>query len=373
LKKYFKKLTGDQMKNTTGLVICFSLLIIVISTDVGGQQSSSALQPLIVGTKESPPFSMKTADGQWFGLSIDLWRQIAAELNLQFEFRELALNQLLEGVTDGSLDAAVAALTITPEREKKFDFTHAFYTTGLGIAVAGKAPNPWLIVARRFISVVFLKVAATLTLVLLGVGMLAWWFEHKKNPRQFNGRAAKGIGSGFWWSAVTMTTVGYGDKAPVTLAGRILGLIWMFVGIIIISSFTASITSSLTVSQLESVIKGPEDLPKVTVGTIVNTSSESYLKQIPISFLPYGSPQEGLAALKEGKIQALVYDAPILRYYINQSYIGALEVLPYRIQRQEYGIALQPNRPLRKKINVVLLQKILEKAWQDKLSQYLGE
>ena len=219
----------------------------------------------------------------------------------------------------------------------------------------------------------FLKVAATLTFVLLGVGVLAWWFEHKKNPRQFNGRAAKGIGSGFWWSAVTMTTVGYGDKAPVTLAGRILGLIWMFVGIIIISSFTASITSSLTVSQLESAIKGPEDLPKVTVGTIVNTSSESYLKQIPISFLPYGSPQEGLAALKEGKIQALVYDAPILRYYINQSYTGALEMLPYRIQRQEYGIALQPKSPLREQIDVALLQKIREKAWQEKLSQYLGE
>ena len=127
------------MKNTTGLVICFSLLIIVMSTDVGGQQSSNAPQPLIVGTKESPPFSMKTADGQWTGLSIDLWRQIAAELNLQYEFRELALNQLRGGVTDGSLDAAVAALTITPEREKNFDFTHAFYTTGLGMAVAGKA------------------------------------------------------------------------------------------------------------------------------------------------------------------------------------------------------------------------------------------
>ena len=86
---------------------------------------------------------MKTSDGQWTGLSIDLWRQIAAELNLQFEFRELALKQLLEGVTDRSLDAAVAALTITPEREKNFDFTHAFYTTGLGIAVAVKAQNPW--------------------------------------------------------------------------------------------------------------------------------------------------------------------------------------------------------------------------------------
>jgi polar amino acid transport system substrate-binding protein len=210
--------------------------------------------------------------------------------------------------------------------------------------------NPWFTVVRRFISVAFLKVIASLTLVLLGVGVLVWWFEHKKNPQQFNGSTARGIGSGFWWSAVTMTTVGYGDKAPVTLAGRILGLIWMFVAIIIISSFTAAITSSLTVTQLESAIKGPEDLPKVTVGTMANSTSESYLKQIQISFRSFGSPQEGLAALQAGKIQALVYDAPILRYYIHQNYVGSLEVLPYRLQRQEYGIALQPNSPLREQI-----------------------
>ena len=74
-----------------------------------------------------------------------------------------------------------------------------------------------------------------------------------------------------------------------------------------------------------------------------------------------------------GKIQALVYDAPILRYYIHQNYIGSLEVLPFRLQRQEYGIALQPKSPLREQINVVLLQKIRENAWQDRLSQYLGE
>ena len=361
------------MRIAPGLVLCLSLLLIVMSTDVGGQQVSNAPQPLIVGTKESPPFSMKTADGQWTGLSIDLWREIAAELNLQYEFRELALDQLLEGVRDGSLNAAVAALTITPEREKKIDFTHAFYTTGLGIAVAGKEQNPWLAVARRFISLAFLKVAATLTLVLLGVGMLVWWFEHKKNIQQFNGSAAKGIGSGFWWSAVTMTTVGYGDKAPVTLAGRILGLIWMFAGIIMISSFTASITSSLTVSQLGSVIKDPRDLPNVIVGSIENTTSESYLNQIHIPFIPYGSPQEGLAALRAGEVQAIVYDAPILRYYIHQNYTGYLEVLPYRLQGQGYGIALELNSPLRKQIDVVLLQKIREKAWKDKLSQYLGE
>ena len=76
----------------------------------------------------------------------------------------------------------MAAFTITPEREKNLDFTHAFYTTGLGIAVAVKAQNPWFAVARRVVSAAFLKVVASLTLVLLGVGVLVWWFEHKKTP-----------------------------------------------------------------------------------------------------------------------------------------------------------------------------------------------
>ena len=361
------------MKIRTGLVFGFSLFITLMSTVVCGQQNSSSQRTLIVGTKQAPPFSMKTPDGNWTGLSIDLWRQIAAELNFQYEFKELTLDQLIEGVTDGALDAAVAALTITSEREKKFDFTHSFYTTGLGIAVAVKPHSPWFTVAKGFISFAFLKVIVTWTLVLLGVGILVWWFERKKNPQQFNGSAARGIGSGFWWSAVTMTTVGYGDKAPVTVGGRILGLIWMFSGIIIISTFTAAITSSLTVTQLQSVITGPEDLPKVTVGTISNTTSESYLKQTFIPFRSFESPKEGLAALKEGQVQALVYDAPILRYYINQRYLGTLEVLPYRLLRQEYGIALQQDSPLREQIDVLLLKKIRERAWQDKLSQYLGE
>jgi hypothetical protein len=56
--------------------------------------------------------------------------------------------------------------------------------------------------------------------------------------------------------------------------------------------------------------------------------------------------------------------------------VGQLVVragLPYRLQRQQYGIALEQNSPLREKINLVWLQKVREKPWPDKLSQYLGE
>ena len=95
---------------------------------------------------------MKTEDGAWTGISIDLWREIAAELDLPFEFRETDLQGLLDGVTDGSLDMAVAALTITSEREKTMDFTHPFLHTGLGIAVPYKHRRPWSIVLRSLLS-----------------------------------------------------------------------------------------------------------------------------------------------------------------------------------------------------------------------------
>ena len=58
---------------------------------------------LVVGTKEAPPFSMKTEDGTWTGIGIDLWREIAAELDMPFEFRETDLQGLLDGIADRSL------------------------------------------------------------------------------------------------------------------------------------------------------------------------------------------------------------------------------------------------------------------------------
>ena len=339
--------------------------------------SDAAEQPLsektiIVGTKEAAPFSMKTKEGTWTGIAIDLWREIASGLDLRYEFRELDLKALLEGIGDGSLDVAVAALTITSERETAFDFTHPFYTTGLGIAVPSRTKRPWLTVLKGFLSPAFLKVVAVLVLLLLVVGILVWWFERRRNIQQFGGDAVKGIGSGFWWSAVTMTTVGYGDKAPVSIGGRIVALIWMFAAIIIISGFTAAITSSLTVTQLESPVSGPEDLPKVRVGTIEETTSAAYLRENQISFQPYKKPFEGLRAIADGEVEAFVYDAPLLRYLVNLQFRGKLEVLSRTFERQDYGIALPSHSPLREPINRVLLKKVREPAWKDTVSHYLG-
>jgi ABC-type amino acid transport substrate-binding protein len=348
-------------------VLALCILLMLSATCSGSEPPR-----LIVGTKEAPPFAMKTQEGDWIGISIDLWRRIADELGIVPEFREMDLKGLLQGVETRKLDAAVAALTITAEREENLDFTHPFYTTGLGIAVKFHQGSPWLTVVKRFVSLAFLKVVSALALLLLVVGLLVWWFERKQNHRQFGGSAARGIGSGFWWSAVTMTTVGYGDKAPLTVGGRIVALIWMFAGIIIISSFTAALTTALTVSELGSIVKGPEDLPKVRVGTVLDSTSESYLLEKRISVRLYKTSIEGLQALAENRIDAVVYDAPLLHHLIKQRFQGTLDVLPDKIMRQDYGIALQAQSPWRERINRILLEKISEPEWEDTLQRYLG-
>jgi len=315
---------------------------------------------------------MKGEDGKWTGISIELWQGLAAELKLDYQFKELDLENLLSGVRSNSLDAAVAAITVTSDRERVMDFTHPFYTTGLGIAVSAPSGPLWLAVLRRVASWKFLTVVGMLALVLMSVGMLVWLFERRKNSEQFGGKALEGIGSAFWWSAVTMTTVGYGDKVPRTIAGRFIGLIWMFAAIIIISSFTAAITSALTVSQLGSSLRGPRDLPGARVAAVADSTGVQYLKSRQINYQEYPDAPAALEALASGRADAVVYDAPILKYLARQEFSGTLTVLPNTFTRQDYAIAVPQGSPLRETLNRALEREIRSPHWQEIVYHYLG-
>lgn len=340
-------------------------------TGLAGAQPATD-RPLLVGTKSSPPFAIKNADGTWSGISIDLWRSIATELGVAYELREFDLQGLLDGVEQKTLDLAVAALSITATRENRMDFTHPFYITGFGIAVARGKKHPLYGFIRSFMSWRFLQVIGGLILLLLIVGMLVWLSEAKRNPQHFGGGIAKGIWAGFWWAAVTMTTVGYGDKAPVTIKGQLLALIWMFTALIIVSSFIAAITTALTVNQLESAVSGPQGLSHAWVATVIGSTSETYLRQHRIALRYYPTPLAGLQAVSRGEIDAMVYDAPLLRYLAATQLQGKIEVLPTTFERQDYGLALPAGSPWREPINRVLLDKINQPAWQDILYRYLG-
>jgi polar amino acid transport system substrate-binding protein len=353
-------------------------LALVASTSIASAQPAQPAPPpppapakLVVATHPIAPFIIKNADGSWSGISMDLWKQIAAQLHLEYEVKELEVKDLLEAGKTGTADVIVS-LNISADREKEMDLTHAFYSTGLAIAVSPHAEDGLGATLEQIFTTKFAKLVGMLLLVLAGVGTLMWLIERKRNQAQFGGSPAKGIGAGLWWSAVTMTTVGYGDKAPVTIAGRVLGLIWMFTALIIISSFTAAIASALTVSQLESSINGPDDLPKATIGTVEPSSAARYCQRRGLSYKKYADAPAAVAALAKGDIDAVVFEAPILQYAARTEAGGKVTVLEGTFDNHGYGFGLKQGSPLREDINRTLLAITASDDWTQILVKYLG-
>ncbi|MEX2466563.1 MAG: transporter substrate-binding domain-containing protein [Gemmatimonadota bacterium] len=351
--------------------LALALAMLVFGTVEGAAQAPAPVEPVTVGVRVVPPFVI--ADGERYsGLTVSLWAHLAEELELDYTFEERDIEGLFAGVEDGSLFASASALTVTAEREERVDFTHPFFTTGLGIAVPHQPAGLSQAVLGLF-STEFLWVFALLGGLLLFWGVLVWLFERAENPDEFGGTPAQGIGSGFWWAAVTMTTVGYGDKSPRSLGGRIVGFVWMFTAIIVISFFTASIASSLTVNQLDSRVSGRQDLPQARVGSLEGAAAVAYLADDGVQVTPYPSIPAGLEALAAGELDAFVHDAPILQYYSRSEFQGRTRVLPGTFLEQYYGIALPLGSEFRDRINVILLDYVASDAWEDLKRQHLGD
>lgn len=345
------------------------------STDTAAQTAAPAAGTrLVVGVKEAPPFAiLDPATGVWSGLSVELWREVAADLGVAYELRQSDLQGLLDGVADGSFDVGVGALTVTAERERRMDFSHPFFSSGLGIAVAAKPRGGALAWLRGIVSPRLFKVIGALVLVLAAAGVLVWLFERRANREEFGRGPLAGIGHAFWWSAVTMTTVGYGDKAPRTLGGRLVALVWMFASVIMISGFTAAIASSLTVARLELPVDGPEDLPRVVVATVPGSTSAAYLDAHDIRRRELPDLAAALATVAAGDPVAVVYDRPILRYLVRRDYPDRLQVLPQTFDPQSYAFALPPASPLREPLNRALLARLAAPEWRSRVERYLGE
>jgi ABC-type amino acid transport substrate-binding protein len=349
------------------LASCFITISMLSSQAIAQEQP-----PLKVGISSVPPFVMQTGDSQWEGISIDVWERVAEEMDRKFEWVPLEFRDLLSAVESGDVDVAVGALTMTADREVRFDFSAPFFQTGLSIAVPPVPERGLMASLKAFVSWQFLSAVLALVALLFGVGVLLWLAERRRNPEQFGGSAGEGIGASIWWAAVTMTTVGYGDKAPISFVGRLIALIWMFAGLIMVASFTAAITTSLTVSNLRSGIQDVNDLPGKTVATIGKTASQRYLEEHRIRYQLYPDLTSAMKSVAEGKTDAIVYDRALMQYRNQQLGKQKLTVLPGIFAEQLYAFALPDGSKLRGPVSQHILRVTESADWEDILQSYLG-
>jgi ABC-type amino acid transport substrate-binding protein len=354
-----------------GIVTLWVVTLLPVSAH--SQGGSVAPDKVLVGTISAPPVSMKSADGQWQGLSIELWHRAAQDLGVEYELREYSsIGEILDAVKKEELDL-ITALAVTEQRERMLDLSHPFLRSGSAIAVAAESTGPnWLRIAENLVSLDFLTVIGLLILLWLAAGTLVWLFERSRNREMFGGGTVTGLGQGIWWAAVTMTTVGYGDKAPKTPGGRMIALIWMLASIVLISSFTAAITTSLTVGELSGKIRGPRDLPGVRVGSVAKSATVNLLSERGIAVLPFGNELDGLQAIVDNKIDAFVYNELVLKYVVRTGFPARVHVLPGTFDHYYVSMGMLPGSPLREPLNRALLKIMAGDHWPRLMERYIG-
>ena len=327
---------------------------------------------LIVGYTSSPPFIIQDEGQELKGINIWLWNEVAKGINQPFVLQEMEFTNMLNALKEGTIDLSINPLTITAERHKTMKFSESYYASNATVAIASQSSLYKLLAfLKGFLNTNFLRGFLALILIIAIFGLAGWYFERKKNPN-FR-KNYKGIWDGLWWSMVTLTTVGYGDKSPISTKGKLTALFLMFTGLLFISGLTASIASSLTVNKLSSTENSFTSFQERRVGTVNNTSTVGFLKNHFFNDIRlYDGVLPGAYALRDGELDAFIYDEPIMRYQVSKdSTLSEISILPLKFDRQSYAFGLPKEKDV---LEQVVSQKILEiiesPAWQVVLNEY---
>lgn len=335
-------------------------------------QSQIKRDTLLVGYTQAAPFLVHEGE-DLDGLNIWLWQQVAKELQLNYRLVPMNFTDMLDSLKTGGIDLSINPLTITSSRSKQMEFTHSFFASNATAVVAQVSSfKKLMIFLKGFFNINFIRGLLLLLLIIFIFGVMGWFFERKENPETFR-YGAKGIWDGVWWSAVTLTTVGYGDKAPKTKMGKLSALVLMFGGLLFISGLTASIASSLTVNQLTNNPEGFNEFKERKVGTIQESGTEVFLVEHFFKDIKtYSTVVDGLKDVKKGKIEAFLYDEPILKYRIQKdSSLHSLELMPLQFDVQFYAFALpKSHAALERRISQQILNIKETKEWEIVLTEY---
>jgi polar amino acid transport system substrate-binding protein len=387
------KLRKQIYRGLLALSLIGLLFTIVLSLPVLSNPASPVISPpntsktLRVATRVIAPFVMQN-NNQLTGFSIDLWDKIRQELG-QVSSTKISstkisstgasstqasstnspiptlqnskitvyntLPEMLGAVRDGKADLAIAAISITAEREAQFDFSYPIFNSGLQILVrTPKKSGAFVNVFKDLLSPSFLQLIGLAIAMVLFASHLIWVLERRHPNSSIAPSYFPGIFEAAWWAASTLAT--QAEEMPKGVMGRVMAVMWMFVSVLFVAYFTATVTASMTVESLQGDIKSIADLKGRSIATIDRSSAAEFLQSQPVTVVPVNKIDDAYTALLTEKVDAVVFDGPVLQYYAIQEGKGKVEVVGDLLRRESYGIALATGNPDRKAINSALLK-----------------
>lgn len=320
-----------------------------------------------MGVPDRPPYAMRSQEGPPSGLAVDLWRLVAETLALDYAFVAVAVaaDDAAGALARGEADL-VLAVDARAALEAQADLSQPLYTASLGVVTPGG--SIMLRALEAFVSWRFAQIVAGLSALLLLVGALVWAAERRGNREEFAPGAVKGLGDGFWWAGVTLTTIGYGDKTPATTLGRSVAMVWMLVGLAVNAALTATI---VTLADAE---EDPFDrLPDLAVAAVEGSSAALYLARVGADLTLVASVGAALDALERGEVEAAAAAAPVLRHAIAPSdpSQAARRVRTTSFDPHHGVIAMPEGSALREPIDRALLTLLAGESGQGVVERYL--
>ena len=334
-------------------------------------------QTLQVATRVLPPFVIEE-NGELFGFSIELWRSIAEQLGVKFEFKKYPnVKQLLKAVEEHQVDLGIAAISITAEREQKFDFSYPIFFSGLQILVrntqSGAANTLQNLVASAsiFFSTAIYHVLGLGAMLSMIMAHIVWFIERNHKESMISKRYFPGIFEAFWWAITAL--VAQQDWNPNHALAKIVALFWMFSSVIFLSYFTASFASIMTVQKLQSNIQEFNDLPGHIVATTKGSVAAEFLKRHNLQIVEFSSIEQVYDSLLNKRSDAVVFDSPVLKYYANNKGKNKVQLVGEIFNPSNYGIVYSQKSPLRKAVNVALLKLYANGTYQQIYDKYFKQ
>ncbi|XP_008289516.1 glutamate receptor ionotropic, kainate 3, partial [Stegastes partitus] len=422
-ESHWDGLTGRLSFNkTTGLRTDFDLDIISLKEDglekVGKWSASGGLnitevpkrkgmnitdslanRSLVITTiLEEPYVMLKKSDkalvgnDRFEGFCIDLLKELANVLGFTYEIRLVPdgkygsqdekgqWNGMIRELIEHRADLAVAPLTITYMREKVIDFSKPFMS--MGISILYRKPNATNNGFFSFLNPMTPDIWVYILLAYLGVSCVLfviarfspyeWYDAHPCNPGSDVVENNFTLLNSFWFGVGSLMQQG-SELMPKALSTRIIGGIWWFFTLIIISSYTANLAAFLTVERMDSSVDSADDIAKQTkieYGVVKDGATMTFFKKSRVSTFEKmwafmsSRPRTSLVKSIEDGIQrvlksdyALITESTTIEYITrrncNLTQVGGI------IDSKGYGIGTPLGSPYRDKITIAILS-ILE-------------
>uniref|UniRef100_A0A4W4F6E4 Glutamate receptor n=1 Tax=Electrophorus electricus TaxID=8005 RepID=A0A4W4F6E4_ELEEL len=344
-------------------------------------------EPYVMFKKSDKPLC---GNERFEGYCVDLLRELASILGFRYEIQLVedgrygALeestgewNGMVRELMDHKADLAVAPLAITYLREKVIDFSKPFMT--LGISILYRKPNGTNPGVFSFLNPLSPDIWMYILLACLGVSCVLfviarfspyeWYNPHPCNPESDMVENNFTLLNSFWFGVGALMQQG-SELMPKALSTRIVGGIWWFFTLIIISSYTANLAAFLTVERMDSPIDSADDLAKQTkipYGVVEDGATMAFFKKTKIStydkmweYMNSRRQTVMVKSVEEGIQRVLTSDYAFLmesttiefvtQRNCNLTQIGGL------IDSKAYGVGTPMGSPYRDKITIAILQ-----------------